>query len=416
MASYHLSVHVGAKGKAAAHSEYISREGKYADRSSASGASVEDLDVVVNGNLPAWAADRPSVFWQAVDQYERANGLAYKEFEIALPRELTAEQRRELVDDFVKQTLGNKFVFQYAIHCPKAAIEGGEQPHAHVMYSPRQLDGIERTPDKFFSRYNSNAPERGGCQKATGGKDHKDRKKELLEHRERWANIQNAHLARHKHAARVDHRSHADRGLSTEPERHLGPERARSSRHRAEVLFARADRQELAAAQRDVAELDAGKKLSDLRVTAIQESARQAEAALRAKLAADKAKQEKEKPAVPAPEPVAQVELSPEQRRAAWQAERETVAGYMRQRQQSTGKEYRVAHEGQRIVGKVVAIKELDGVRHVAVDVGRDRVLLAPADGLKGAYIDRKIDGTVRGGKLDYQPPTPERGGFDRSR
>ncbi|MGK3295924.1 MobA/MobL family protein, partial [Escherichia coli] len=42
---------------------------------------------------PEWARDNPSHFWQAADQFERANGSTYRELEIALPRELTPEQR-----------------------------------------------------------------------------------------------------------------------------------------------------------------------------------------------------------------------------------------------------------------------------------------------------------------------------------
>ncbi|MGK3295870.1 hypothetical protein ACSLNR_28170, partial [Escherichia coli] len=41
------------------------------------------------GNMPEWARDNPSHFWQAADQFERANGSTYRELEIALPRELT---------------------------------------------------------------------------------------------------------------------------------------------------------------------------------------------------------------------------------------------------------------------------------------------------------------------------------------
>ncbi|MGK3295970.1 hypothetical protein ACSLNR_29340, partial [Escherichia coli] len=42
-----------------------------------------------DGNMPEWARDNPSHFWQAADQFERANGSTYRELEIALPRELT---------------------------------------------------------------------------------------------------------------------------------------------------------------------------------------------------------------------------------------------------------------------------------------------------------------------------------------
>ena len=33
----------------------------------------------------------------------------------------------------------------------KASIEGGEQPHAHIMFSERTQDGINRSPDQFLN-------------------------------------------------------------------------------------------------------------------------------------------------------------------------------------------------------------------------------------------------------------------------
>ena len=56
------------------------------------------------------------------------------EIEVALPRELTPEQRRELVEDFIQQELGDRHAYQWAIHTPKAALEKGEQQigRAHV--------------------------------------------------------------------------------------------------------------------------------------------------------------------------------------------------------------------------------------------------------------------------------------------
>ncbi|MDK4547802.1 MobA/MobL family protein, partial [Kingella kingae] len=53
-----------------------------------------------SGNMPKWAQNNPLDFWRAADQYERKNGTVYREHEIALPRELNAEQRAELVCDW----------------------------------------------------------------------------------------------------------------------------------------------------------------------------------------------------------------------------------------------------------------------------------------------------------------------------
>ena len=91
---------------------------------------------------------------KAADLYERKNGSTYREFEIGLPRELSEKQRIELVQEWVKQEIGDKHPYQFAIHNPKA-MDGGEQPHAHIMFNERKLDGIERDPDQYFKRFNS---------------------------------------------------------------------------------------------------------------------------------------------------------------------------------------------------------------------------------------------------------------------
>lgn len=164
MASYHLSVKTGGKGKAASHADYIAREGKYAREKD------NDLGHQESGNMPAWAAHKPSEFWKAADTFERANGCTYREIEIALPRELTPAQRLELVRDFIQQEIGDRHAYQFAIHNPKAAIEGGEQPHAHIMFSERLNDGIERDPQPYFKRANTKNPERGGAKRCGSAK------------------------------------------------------------------------------------------------------------------------------------------------------------------------------------------------------------------------------------------------------
>lgn len=213
MASYHCTIKVGLKGKgasASAHAAYILREGKYALK--------EDVVAVGSMNMPAWAAHDPQLFWQASDEHERERGSTYREFELALPRELTPAQRVALVEDFVGSSLGGRHVVQWAIHCPRAALDGGEQPHAHIMYSERRLDCIKRDPDQFFKRWNAKLPDRGGCQKDGGGTEER-----LLATRKLWADLQNTYLENHGHDDRVDHRSLVAQGRHDEmPEIHLG--------------------------------------------------------------------------------------------------------------------------------------------------------------------------------------------------
>ena len=225
MATYHCTVKVGAKGTGGAHSDYIAREGKYAKL-----RTDEKLEYKEAGNMPAWAEHAAAIFWIAADEHERANGAIYREIEVALPRELTAEQRRDLVTDFIQNEIGDRHAYQFAIHNPAAMLDGGEQPHAHIMYSERTRDGIERDPEQYFKRYNSKNPERGGCKKSNTEKNSVERKAELVALRERWADCTNKHLERHHHAVRVDHRSLREQGAEHTPERHFGPVMARQVR------------------------------------------------------------------------------------------------------------------------------------------------------------------------------------------
>ncbi|EAQ7674214.1 MobA/MobL family protein [Salmonella enterica] len=219
MATYHLSVKFGGKGKALAHASYIMREDKFSDR--------KDLEHAEHGNMPEWAKDDPAHFWQAADEFERANGSTYREFEIALPRELNSEQRLELVRDFVRQEIGDKHAYSFAIHNPKASIDGGEQPHAHIMMSQRVSDGIERSPEHYFKRYNAKYPERGGARKDSGHNlTPTQQKQELKALRQRWEAKHNDHMQRHGHSQKIDSRSFKDRGIIRYPEQHFGFESA----------------------------------------------------------------------------------------------------------------------------------------------------------------------------------------------
>lgn len=216
MASYHFSVKSGKKGKATDHATYIAREGKHEKNDKET-----DLVFKEHGNLPEWANDNPMIFWNAADKNERANGSVYREFEIALPSELTDKQNIELVKDLVKNQVGDK-PYLLAVHAPDASLGNGKQPHLHLMFSDRKPDGINRSPDLHFKRFNRISPENGGCKKDSGGKDRYILREELISCRESVAHIENAHLEKHGHAARVDHRSNKERGIKQDPERHLG--------------------------------------------------------------------------------------------------------------------------------------------------------------------------------------------------
>lgn len=231
MANYQLQVSDGAKGKGLPHANYIARVGEYTKKA-------DELAWVESGNMPKWAAHNPSRFWQAADDFERANGKSYREIQVSLPRELESDQHVELVRDFVQKGIGGRHAYTWAIH-NAIGIDGDPHPHAHIMFSKRLLDGIERDPKQYFKRYNAKKPELGGHRKNALSK--LDASQQLIATRERWANIQKTHLEQYGHADRVDHRSYAARGLNIVPEQKLGWQNRNNPEAVAQLKQARAD-------------------------------------------------------------------------------------------------------------------------------------------------------------------------------
>ena len=224
MAIYHLSTSVGSRAggqSASAKDDYIEREGRYdRDRS--------EVEHVEHGHLPEWAEGDAHAYWEAADAYERANGRLYREVEFALPTELDEGERRELALEFAQSlTEGERLPYTLAIH-----RGGGENPHCHLVISERSNDGLERTAETWFKRYNGKDPERGGARKVSTSS-----KEWLQSTREAWAEHANLALARAGSGERIDHRSLGERAeeareagdleraaeLSREPGKHLGP-------------------------------------------------------------------------------------------------------------------------------------------------------------------------------------------------
>ena len=158
-----------------------------------------------------WARDREAL-WNAAERAEnRSNSRVAREYEIALPHELTKVQRLELVRGFAAEIANRHGVaVDFAIHAPHR--EGDERNHhAHLLATTRVI-------------------EPGGLgEKATIEWSDTNRRKAELEPRarksRRSASVGRPHESalEQGHAARVDHRSLAAQGIEREPTRHLGP-------------------------------------------------------------------------------------------------------------------------------------------------------------------------------------------------
>ncbi len=164
----------GGAGLAAGRIQYITRTGLYSPaeaRIRYQGLEArtehvrEDLVHWETRNLPTWAADDPGCFFSAAETHERANGIAYEEWKFALPRELRRGQQLAAARDVLQAAFGTKHPSIWAMHDP-LAVDGGRQPHVHVLWSARVVDAYARSPETFFTRYNRAHPERGGAEKA----------------------------------------------------------------------------------------------------------------------------------------------------------------------------------------------------------------------------------------------------------
>ena len=195
MASYHFSVKSKSKGYAVSHFFYIARLAHFQHIRESSQEVVEYIHY--GACMPSWVS-KPSEFWKAADTFERANAKAYMEYEFALPNELTAQQRISLVNAFLeKHMVQHQYPHSYAIHNVKSRLSGEDQPHCHLMFSLRADDGISRSPEQYFKRYNAKSPEKGGVRKKQLQEGFEGYSEFLLFIRKEWEHFLNDALAQY---------------------------------------------------------------------------------------------------------------------------------------------------------------------------------------------------------------------------
>ena len=166
---------------------------------------VVSADLVLPEGAPEWAADR-SALWNAAEKAERRkDACVAREYEVALPAELSAEGRRQLALDFAKEMADREgCAVDVAIHEP--GREGDDRNHhAHILRTTRKV-GPEGLADKLDT-------EKAG----------RSRRDDLEGVRARWAELCNERLRDAGIEATVDHRSLKAQGIDREPTRHLGP-------------------------------------------------------------------------------------------------------------------------------------------------------------------------------------------------
>ena len=212
------------------------------------------------------------ILWNAVEENEKTkDSRLAREFVVALPIELSRAQWERLLSDFVSDTfVSDGMCADVAIHDP---YPPGHNPHAHILLTVRPLDENGKWQYKTEKEYLcvKNGKEQGftaaefkqaqadGWEKQYQYKVGKKKvymvpssaqaqgyervskypkstkygrqnpiserwnsEEQLVFWRKAWADVTNLHLERAGQEERIDHRSHAERGLEEQPTIHEG--------------------------------------------------------------------------------------------------------------------------------------------------------------------------------------------------
>ena len=156
-----------------------------------------------------WARDR-SRLWNAAEHAEtRSNARVAREYLVALPAELTPDERIGLVRGFA-QGLSDRYRFavDVAIHAPRDFP--GSDPrnfHSHLLATTREVTEEGLGP-KTTLEFSDTRRRDMGLEPGIS---------ELLYVRERWAGETNEALRQAQVDARIDHRTLEAQGIDREP-------------------------------------------------------------------------------------------------------------------------------------------------------------------------------------------------------
>lgn len=184
-------------------------------------------EIYLPENIPKEFQDR-SFLWNSVELNEKAsNAQLARNFIIALPKELSFEENKKLIIDFIQENFVSKgMIADLAIH--DESNEGNNNIHAHIMTTLRPIN--EKGQWQAKSRKEYILDENGEKIKLKSG-NYKTRKVELTDWndkgnaekwRENFAKICNQYLEKNNLEKRVDHRSFERQGIEEIPTIHLG--------------------------------------------------------------------------------------------------------------------------------------------------------------------------------------------------
>ncbi|ANI98586.1 MobA/MobL family protein (plasmid) [Pediococcus pentosaceus] len=176
-------------------------------------------------NAPEWASDREKL-WNEVERKDRrANSRYAKEFNVALPVELSEDEQKELLTKYVQENFVDEgMVADVAIH-----RDNPDNPHAHVMLTNRPFNpdgtwGLKSKRENILDE-NGNKTYTGNSRFPRSRKVWLvdwDKKEKIPEWRKKWANAVNQVLEAKNLPDRISEKSYEAQGIDEVATQHEG--------------------------------------------------------------------------------------------------------------------------------------------------------------------------------------------------
>ncbi|WP_270514600.1 MobQ family relaxase [Limosilactobacillus fermentum] len=176
-------------------------------------------------NAPEWASDREKL-WNEVERKDRrANSRYAKEFNVALPVELSEDEQKELLTKYVQKNFVDEgMVADVAIH-----RDHPDNPHAHVMLTNRPFNqdgtwGLKSKRENILDE-NGNKTYTGNSRFPRSRKVWLvdwDKKEKINQWRHNWAVSVNQVLEQKNIPDRISEKSFIEQGIDDTPMQHEG--------------------------------------------------------------------------------------------------------------------------------------------------------------------------------------------------
>ncbi|MFU1802008.1 MobQ family relaxase [Lactiplantibacillus pentosus] len=232
MAIFHMSfsnISAGKGRSAIASAAYRSGEKLFDDQEGRhyfyARSVIPESFILTPKNAPAWASDREKI-WNEVERKDRrANSRYAKEFNVALPVELSEDEQKELLTKYVQENFVDQgMVADVAIH-----RDHQDNPHAHVMLTNRPFNpdgtwGI-KSKKQYILDENGNKMYTGTSKYPKSRKILMvdwDKKEKIIEWRHNWAVSVNQVLEQKNIPDRISEKSFVEQGIADTPMQHEG--------------------------------------------------------------------------------------------------------------------------------------------------------------------------------------------------